>query len=90
MGIQKWDGTCGRAFTILKQMLTTTLILMPSSCDTPLRYHVDACQIAAGRKLTQTDDEGQERVFAYFSKKPSDAEADYTANERELLGFDYL
>ena len=63
---------------------------MSPSWKKPFRCHVDACQIAVGGTLTQTDDEGQERVIAYFSKKLSDAEADYTANERELLGLVYF
>ena len=36
--------------------------------------------------MTQLDANGRDRVIAFYSKKLSDAEANYTANDRELLG----
>ena len=36
--------------------------------------------------LTQLDDDGRDRVIAFYSKKLSPTEADYTANDRKLLG----
>ena len=38
----------------------------------------------------QKDEQGHERVIAYFSKKLSETEMNYTANERELLGLVYF
>ena len=39
-----------------------------------------------GGTLTQLDADGRDRVIAFFSKKLSLAEQNYTANDRELLG----
>ena len=40
--------------------------------------------------MTQLDDDGRDRVIAFFSKKLSLAEQNYTANDRELLGLVYF
>ena len=42
--------------------------------------------MAVGGTLLQLDDNGTDRVIAFYSKKLSPAEADYSANDHELLG----
>lgn len=51
----------------------------------PFKCHVDASQYSIGGTLTQTAD-GSERVIAYFSRKLNEAQNNYSANDRELLG----
>lgn len=85
-GIKDWNSDCENAFNKLKSSLVSAPILMPADWKLPFRCHVDASQFAVGGTLTQIDSKGSERVVAYFSKKLSDAEQNYTANERELLG----
>ena len=52
----------------------------------PLRCHIDASQTAVGGTLTQIDENGRDRVIAFYSKILSPTESVYTANDRELLG----
>lgn len=43
-----------------------------------------------GGILTQLDDNGVDSVVAYFSKKLSETEQKYTANEGEMIGVLYF
>ena len=86
MGIEKWDEKCDEAFEKLKMFITNAPILVSPDWKKPFRCHIDASQIAVGGTLTQLDDNGKERVIAFFSKKLSPTESGYTANDRELLG----
>lgn len=47
-------------------------------------------QTAVGGTLMKTDNEGHERVIAYYSKRLKPAEENYTSNDRELLGLVYF
>jgi len=85
-GIHKWNERCTEAFERLKTSITEAPILVSPDWEKPFRGHVDASQTAIGGTLTQLDENGRDRVIAFFSKKLSDAEANYTANDRELLG----
>ena len=84
-GLHKWDGSCDDAFERLKTAITEAPILVSPDWKKPFRGHVDASQTAIGGTLTQLDENGRDRVIAFYSKKLSDAEANYTANDRELL-----
>ena len=85
-GLNRWDDRCDEAFAKLKTMITEAPILVSPDWKKPFRGHVDASQTAVGGTLTQLDDHGRDRVIAFFSKKLCDAERNYTANDRELLG----
>ena len=89
-GIAAWDSTCDDSFNTLKQAITTSPILTSPNWSRPFRCHVDASQKAVGGTLTQLDEEGNKRVVAFFSKRLSEVEERYTANERELLGLVYF
>ena len=85
-GIDKWDDKCAQAFASLKEAIIRAPILVSPDWKKPFRGHVDASRLAAGVKLTQLDENGRDRVIAFYSKKLSPAEAHYYANDRELLG----
>lgn len=85
-GLHKWNECCDDTFARLKTAITEAPILVSPDWEKPFRGHVDASQTAVGGTLTQLDENGRDRVIAFFSKKFSDAEANYTANDRELLG----
>ena len=70
----------------MKDSILNAPALLSLSWKKPLCGHIDASQEAVGGTLTQLDDDGNERIIAYYSKKLSDAEKNYTANDRELLG----
>ena len=85
MGLHKWDKSCDEAFEKLKTAITEAPILVSPDWKKPFRGHVDASQTAIGGTLTQLDENGRDRVIAFYSKKLSEAEANYTTNDRELL-----
>ena len=70
----------------MKKSITKSPIPVAPDWKKPFRGHVDASQLAFGGTLSQLDDDGRDRVIAFYSKKLSPTEADYTANNRALLG----
>lgn len=90
LGIRFWDVKCDTAFQHLKNALASAPILVAPDWSKLFRCHMDACQVSVGGTLTQLDENGRERVIAYFSKRLSKAEEGYTANDRELLGLVYF
>ena len=89
-GIQKWDISCDKAFESLKKAIISAPILVSPDWKKPFRGHIDASSSAVGGTLTQLDDAGKDRVIAFYSKKLSPAEQNYTTNDRELLGLIYF
>jgi len=89
-GIQCWNEKCDESFESLKNSITSAPILIAPDWNKQFRGHVDASQLAVGGTLTQLDEHGNDRVIAFFSKKLTQAETDYTANDRELLGLIYF
>lgn len=85
-----WNYTCEYAFLFLKNKLVQSPIISPPNWTEPFRCHVDACQVSFGETLSQIDDNGQEWAIAYFSKRLSSAEENYSTNDREFLGLIYF
>lgn len=83
--MHKWDDKCDESFTKLKNAITSAPILISPNWKKPFRGYIDASQFAVGGPLTQCDENGKDRVIAYFSKKRSETEMNYTTNDRELL-----
>ena len=69
----------------LKELLITSPILSHPDFNGPYRCHIDASQFAVGGTLRIVQS-GSEREISYFSKKLNDAQMNYSANDRELLG----
>lgn len=88
--MHKWNHNHQIAFEHLKERLCTSPVMVPPNCTKAFRCHIDASQVAVGGTVTQQDDEGHERAIAFFSKRFSEAEENYTANDRELLGLVYF
>ncbi len=89
-GIDKWNFKCDEAFESLKKAITSAPILVAPDWNKSFRGHIDASSSAVGGTLTQLDENGRDRVIAFFSKKLSPAEQNYTTNDRELLGLIYF
>ena len=85
-GIEKWDEKCDEAFEKLKKAITNAPILVSLDWSKSFRCHIDASQTVVGRTLTQLDENGRDRVIAFYSKILSPTESVYTANDRKLLG----
>eukprot|EP00171_Calliarthron_tuberculosum_P021638 IDg21638t1 len=83
--IRDWNGTCERALAMIKKALVSAPVLSYPHFELPYKGYTDASQYAIGGTLTQVID-GTEHVISYFSRKFNDAQMNYTANDRELLG----
>ena len=79
-----WDNECQHAFQTLKNHLTTAPVLAYPDYSKPFILDTDASQVASGAVLAQEQD-GQERVIAYYSKMHSPEEANYCVTRLELL-----
>jgi len=80
----EWTPACVVAFELLKQALTSPPVLaMPNDNDI-FCLDTDASNSALGAVLSQQQN-GEERVVAYASRKLSRQEVNYCATRKELL-----
>ena len=79
-----WDTECEESFTRLKETLSTTPILGYPRLNMPFILDTDASNEAIGAVLSQEQD-GSERVIAYFSKSLNKHEMNYCVSRKELL-----
>lgn len=80
-----WNDDANKAFVELKRRITLAPALMLPRPGQPLLLRCDASGFALGAVLMQLDDDAQERVVAFHSRKFSPAEMRYPAYDRELL-----
>ena len=80
----RWSDECEMAFEKLKDLLTNAPILAYPLPDIKLSLDTDACQFGIGAILSQ-EQNGPERVIAYFSRSLSRAEKNYCVTRKELL-----
>lgn len=80
-----WSNEADIAFQKLKKCLSSPPILATARYDLPFVIQCDASSTGAGAILTQTHEDGQERVVSFFSHKFSGAQTRYSATERECL-----
>ena len=79
-----WSEAAENAFTILKNRLTTTpLILAFPDWTSEFSLQVDASSVAVGGVLSQRDDKGGLRPIAFFSSGLTAAQRNYFAGELE-------
>ncbi len=81
----KWTPQCQEAFDQLKRQLTTAPVLAFPDFNRPFTLDTDASDVGIGAVLSQTDDEGKERVVAFASRTLSKAERRYCVTRKELL-----
>eukprot|EP00171_Calliarthron_tuberculosum_P001356 IDg1356t1 len=89
-GIHAWNSNCDVAFAKLRRALVSAPIIAPPDWGKTFYCHTDACQVSVGGTLTQLESEGRDRAIAYFSRRLTPAEENYTANDRELLALVYF
>ena len=80
----KWGAGCQEAFERLKAALISAPILSYPDFSLDFILDTDACMEGSGAVLSQLVD-GQEKVVAYFSKKFSKAQRQYSVTRQELL-----
>lgn len=81
----QWTPEPQIAFEELKKRLTTAPILANPNFDRKFYLHCDASDYGIGAVLTQFDDNNEERLIAFMSKKLNTAQRNYSVTEREYL-----
>nr|GEU64179.1 reverse transcriptase domain-containing protein [Tanacetum cinerariifolium] len=79
---------CVDAFQTLKRKLTEALILIAPDWDMPFELMCDASDFAIGAVLGQRQDK-HFRPIHYASKTMTEAESNYTTNEKEMLAVEF-
>lgn len=79
-----WTEECDQAFKELKQLLTSAPVLGYPLDNGELILDTDASDVGIGAVLAQIQN-GEERVLAYGSQRPSMTEQNYCTTRRELL-----
>lgn len=81
----KWSDAADEAFQKLKEALISEPVLMPPDFEKEFTIQCDASDVGIGGILTQKDEENNERVIGYYSKKLTKAEKKFTVTEKECL-----
>ncbi|XP_073699461.1 uncharacterized protein [Garra rufa] len=79
-----WNDYAERAFTRIKEALTTEPVLRAPDFGCPFLLQTDASDTGLGAVLSQVQ-EGEEHPVMYISRKLSQAEKKYAAVEKEAL-----
>ncbi|EIE84465.1 hypothetical protein RO3G_09175 [Rhizopus delemar RA 99-880] len=80
-----WTEDCQKSFDLIKRKLSSAPVLMTPDMTKPFRIECDASDFAIGAVLLQEEENGVWKPLAFESKKLSQAERNYPAQERELL-----
>jgi hypothetical protein len=81
----KWSAEEQESFNKLKEVLTNPPVLTYYSPHRPVTVDTDASAFAIGAVLSQIQEDGTEKVVAYYSRCLSNAERNYCVTRRELL-----
>ncbi|CAN6548172.1 unnamed protein product [Malus baccata var. baccata] len=79
-----FNGECTTSFNQLKELLTTTPIIVPPDWSLPFELMCDASDYALGVVLGQRKDK-RPHVIYYASRTLNDAQLNYSTTEKELL-----
>lgn len=80
-----WSEKCQESFETVKKHLCSKPILAIFDPNLPIRIYTDASMQGIGAVLKQTQQDGEEKPCAYFSKKLSDAQKKKKAIYLECL-----
>ena len=77
-----WNDECQKAFKLIKEYLFHPSILVPPQHGKPLLLYLSIIGDVARSRLAQEDDDKNERVIYYLSKRFRDYETRYTPIEK--------
>jgi hypothetical protein len=80
-----WSTECSTAFQRAKDALRSFRVLAPPSSTAETHLYTDASDIAVGAELRQRQKNGVWKPIAFFSKRLSKAERNYSVFDRELF-----
>jgi hypothetical protein len=83
--IWKWDTEMDKIFNEIKILIITAPILSLPSSDGLIKIYVDTSRTGTGSCLVQEQD-GQEKILAFYSKKLPEAAKRYTVTKLEAAG----
>jgi hypothetical protein len=83
--VWKWTKSQEIAFEKLKSALTTAPVLAYPDFTKPFELHTDASNEGIGATLVQKQEDGTERVIAYYSRALTDTEKRYHTFLQEAL-----
>lgn len=81
----KWTKEQGKAFTQVKEQLTSPVILTTFDPEKELLLQCDASSYGLGAVLSHRDMNGMERPIAYCSRTLAPAEKRYSQLDKEAL-----
>ena len=81
----EWTEKRQQAFEKLKEIFTTTPVLIQPNPEAPYRVITDASDYATGACLLQPDQDNAWRPVSYLSKAMTAAEQNYPIYDKELL-----
>lgn len=81
----RWTDHHQQAFSTLKTILTSAPVLQGPDYAKEFVIQTDALDVGIGAVLAQTDNQGNDRPVAFFSRKLKSRERNYAAVERECL-----
>jgi len=81
----KWSDECQSAFEKLKALLIENSVLKAPDYKKSFSLQVDASDFGIGSVLLQEDEAGEIRPVAFFSRKLTDCQKNYSTIEKETL-----
>ena len=79
---KEWTEDCEKAFEAVKEYFSNPPVLEPPKLGRPLNLYLSVIEDALGSMLAQEDEDKQEHVIYYMSKRLKDYETQYTAVEK--------
>ena len=80
-----WFHQHSKSFSKFKQALSKSVLLHHLSPDTTLSLTIDASETAIGAALHEVSSSDQNRPLAFFSRRLSQAERNYSTFDKEML-----
>jgi hypothetical protein len=82
----KWTTDCNNAFSKVKELMKSDLVLAHYNPHLPVRLSCDASPFGLGAVLSHLYPSGEERPIAFASRTLNSAERNYSQIDKEALG----